>query len=119
MGWPQGLWSTDGRGFTPPFFDYKGNPLKSDKTLSILIDESGDFGKFDSKDPNYHVVMVIHEQQDDITDRVKTFNRTLSDRGYANHYIHVGPLIRREKTYIEFERQENRVIILCGRRYGE
>ncbi|MDO4423002.1 MAG: hypothetical protein Q4C15_13305 [Eubacteriales bacterium] len=40
--------------------------MKSDKTLSILIDESGDFGKFDSKDPNYHVVMVIHEQQDDI-----------------------------------------------------
>lgn len=90
------------------FFDYKGNPLKSDKTLSILIDESGDFGKFDSKDPNYHVVMVIHEQQDDITDRVKTFNRTLSDRGYSNHYIHVGPLIRREKPYLEFERQERR-----------
>ena len=90
------------------FFDYKGDPLKSDKTLSILIDESGDFGKFDSKDPNYHVVMVIHEQQDDITDRVKTFNRTLSDRGYSNHYIHVGPLIRREKPYLEFERQERR-----------
>ena len=46
--------------------------MKSEKTLSILINESGDFGKFDSKDPNYHVVMVIHEQQDDITDRVKT-----------------------------------------------
>jgi hypothetical protein len=33
--------------------------------LSILIDESGDFGKFDSKDPNYHVVMVVHEQHYD------------------------------------------------------
>ena len=42
------------------------NPLKSDKTLSILIDERGDFGKYDFKDPNYHVVMVIHEQQDGI-----------------------------------------------------
>lgn len=40
--------------------------MKSDKTLSILIDESGDFGKFDSKDLNYHVVMVIHKQQDGI-----------------------------------------------------
>lgn len=87
--------------------------MKSDKTLSILIDESGDFGKFDSKDPNYHVVMVIHEQQDDITDRVKTFNRTLNDRGYSNHYIHVGPLIRREKPYLEFERQERRSLSAC------
>lgn len=39
-------------------FTVKGNPLKSDKTLSILIDKSGDFGKFDSKDPKYHVVSI-------------------------------------------------------------
>ena len=82
--------------------------MKSDRTLSVLIDESGDFGKFDSKDPYYHVVMVIHEQKNDIKDRVKAFNRMLNDRGYSNHYIHVGPLIRREKPYFEFGRQERR-----------
>lgn len=82
--------------------------MKSGKTLSILIDESGDFGRFDPKDPNYHVVMVVHEQQNDITERVKSFNLTLNERGYLNHYIHVGPLIRREKPYLEFDRQERR-----------
>ena len=82
--------------------------MKSDKTLSILIDESGDFGKFDPKDPNYHVVMVVHEQQNDITESVRLFNRTLNERGYPNHYIHVGPLIRREKPYLEFDRSERR-----------
>lgn len=82
--------------------------MKSAKALSVLIDESGDFGKLDPKDPNYHVVMVVHEQQNDITEKVRAFNRTLNDRGYPNHYIHVGPLIRREKPYLEFDRQERR-----------
>lgn len=108
LGWPQGLWSTDGRGITSPFLCLLGDVLKSNKTLSILIDESGDFGKFDPKDPIYHVVMVVHEQEYDITDRVKSFKRTLNERGYSNHYIHVGPLIRREKPYLEFGREERR-----------
>ena len=55
--------------------------MKSAKTLSVLIDESGDLRKLDPKDPNYHVVMVVHEQQNDITEKVRAFNRTLNDRG--------------------------------------
>ena len=84
--------------------------MKSGKTLSILIDESGDFGSLDPRDPYYHVVMVVHEQQDDITDRVSSFSRSLNDRGYSNHYLHVGPLIRREKPYLEFGRAERRTL---------
>ena len=82
--------------------------MKSSKTLSVLIDESGDFGKFDPKDPNYHVVMVVHEQQNDITNMVRAFNKILNERGYTNHYIHVGPLIRREKPYLDYDRSERR-----------
>ena len=90
------------------FFYYKGKELVFGKTLSILIDESGDFGSLDSKDPYYHVVMVIHEQQNDITEKVNSFSRSLNNRGYTNHYLHVGPLIRREKPYLEFGREERR-----------
>ena len=44
--------------------------MKADNILSILIDESGDFDKYDPRDPFYHVVMVLHEQNNDISDMV-------------------------------------------------
>ena len=31
LGWPQGLWSTDGRVITRHFFCFKGNELKSER----------------------------------------------------------------------------------------
>ena len=36
------------------------------ETLSIFIDESGDFGVYDYKSPYYMVSMVLHDQQVDI-----------------------------------------------------
>ncbi len=82
--------------------------MKADNILSILIDESGDFGKYDPRDPFYHVVMVLHEQNNDISDMVSSIKTSLNYRGYDNHYIHVGPLIRREKPYTNFSREERR-----------
>ena len=38
------------------------------KTLSIFIDESGDFGKYDFHSPNYYVAMVLHDQSIDISE---------------------------------------------------
>ena len=75
--------------------------MKEDKILSIFIDESGDFGKVDNKSPFYHVALVLHEQQDDIKESITKMERLLSNWGYNNHYIHVGPLIRKEKPYTE------------------
>ena len=63
--------------------------MKLDKTLSILIDESGDFGKFDSKDPNYHVVMVVHEQQNDINKLVKYFKNHSEEKIIAVNKYYV------------------------------
>lgn len=37
------------------------------KEISIFIDESGDFGKFNKKSPFYIVTMVFHDQSSDIT----------------------------------------------------
>lgn len=59
LGWSQGLWSTDGRVITRHFFYFKGNELKSDKILSIMIDESGDFVNLDLKDPYYQVPLFF------------------------------------------------------------
>ena len=52
--------------------------------------------------------MVIHEQKEDISFDVQSLLNTLFVRGYKNHYIHVGPLIRREKPYSFFLREERR-----------
>ncbi|MCF0129928.1 MAG: DUF3800 domain-containing protein [Pseudobutyrivibrio sp.] len=78
-----------------------------EKILSVFVDESGDFGKLDTKSPFYHVTMVLHEQTNDISDNVNRLESLLANWGYPNHYIHVGPLIRREKPYTE-ELRENR-----------
>lgn len=52
--------------------------MKADNILSILIDESGDFGKYDPRDPFYHVVMVLHEQNNDISDMVSSIKTSLN-----------------------------------------
>lgn len=74
--------------------------MKKENILSVLIDESGDFGRLDRHDPYYHVVMVLHEQNKSITGMVDALNNKLQYWGYDNHYIHVGPLIRRERPYV-------------------
>ena len=81
--------------------------MKKEKILSVLIDESGDFGRIDRRDPYYHVDMVLHEQDKSITGMVNALEHKLQNRGYDNHYIHVGPLIRRERPYVN-DLRENR-----------
>ena len=81
--------------------------MKREKILSVLIDESGDFGRIDKHDPFYHVVMVLHEQDKNITGMVNALESKLQNWGYDNHYIHVGPLIRRERPYVN-DLRENR-----------
>lgn len=78
--------------------------------LSVFVDESGDFGKLDTKHPNYYVALVLHEQNNDITKNVNQLNTLLENWGYVNHYIHVGPLIRRESPYTTEEREQRRSI---------
>lgn len=78
--------------------------------LSIFVDESGDFGKIDKKSPYYYVTLVFHEQNIDISDSVDILENKLRNWGYPNHYIHVGPLIRREKPYMDEGRENRRSI---------
>lgn len=71
----------------------------SKKILSVFIDESGDFGPYESHAPYYLIAMVLHKQSIDIADNIKIFDSHLLNLGYQNHAIHTGPLIRRESVY--------------------
>ena len=79
----------------------------ANKILSGLIDESGDFGKYDPKSPYYYVSMVLHDQSVDISSEIDRLEQRVTNFGFPHHAIHVGPIIRREKQY-ENELMENR-----------
>ncbi len=72
-----------------------------EKKLSIFIDESGDFGAYDSHAPFYLVTMVFHNQSTDIQQEIQKLEARIQSLGYGRHAIHTGPLIRREAIYKE------------------
>jgi len=71
----------------------------SERILSVFVDESGDFGPYESHAPYYLVTMVLHNQSIDISGNINAFEQHLSNLGYARHAVHTGPLIRRESVY--------------------
>ena len=71
----------------------------AEKILSVFIDESGDFGEYNSIAPYYLVAMVLHNQDVDIHGNITSMNTHMSNLGYREHAIHTGPLIRRESVY--------------------
>lgn len=77
------------------------------RTLSIFIDESGDFGTYSPHAPYYIVSMVLHDQSHNIQSEIRSLDERLARSGYQNHTIHTGPLIRREQDY-KNEITENR-----------
>lgn len=80
----------------------------SERILSVFIDESGDFGPYDFRTPYYMVAMVLHDQNVDISDNIRTVNQHICGLGYPLHAVHTGPLIRRESIYINNSRDERR-----------
>lgn len=68
------------------------------KELSIFVDESGDFG-LDSLSKYYIVAMVLHEQNDDISELVRGMDQQLEHTTHGIHPVHTMPLIRRESFY--------------------
>ena len=71
----------------------------SEKILSIFIDESGDFGKYEPHSGRYIVGLVFHDQREDISKNISNFETHLKNLGYIHHAVHTGPLIRREQFY--------------------
>jgi len=69
------------------------------KTLSIFVDESGDFGPYNHLSPYYIVVMAFHDQSIDISEDINLLNEKLRNSKFSELPIHTGPLIRREDEY--------------------
>lgn len=69
------------------------------KELSIFVDESGDFGSYESHSPYYIVTFVFHDQSVDITKNINHLNDKFSESGLPDHPVHAGPLIRKESEY--------------------
>ncbi len=82
----------------------------SEKTLSIFIDESGDFGPYQQHAPFYLVSMVLHDQSFDLTPHIQHHNQHLNLLGWDYHAIHTGPLIRRENQYSQWTLEERKAL---------
>ncbi len=81
------------------------------KELSIFLDESGDFGEYNSKfAPQYIFSMVFHEQDLPLEDDIKHFDREMANLGFFNHVVHTSPLIRKEEVYCNLSPNERRSI---------
>ena len=74
------------------------------KTLSVFVDESGNF-KFPDRDSRFYIVgLVIHDQTHSIDTLVADLERSEREIGLEDHCFHAGPLIRREKAYAAMSR---------------
>ena len=67
------------------------------RILSMFVDESGDFGKYEKHAPYYIVSVVFHDQRMDISENIKILDKE--------------PLIRREEIYANVSPNERRTII--------
>ena len=68
--------------------------------LSIFVDESGDFGTYESHAPFYLFTLVFHDQSNSIDNQINHLEHGLSDLGFdVKHCFHAGPIIRREEDY--------------------
>lgn len=81
------------------------------KKISIFVDESGDFGKYDKKCPYYIISMVFHDQKFNISSEVEHLDEKLKYKNLEGHTLHVGPLIRREYPYTNMDNSERMKIL--------
>ena len=81
------------------------------KTLSIFVDESGDFGEYDVHSPYYIISLIFHNQSISLSKQLNEIEQSLSNIGYPTHCVHTGPLIRGEEEYRDIDITE-RISIL-------
>ena len=75
-------------------------------TLSIFVDESGDFG---TQSDYYVLCFVLHDQAHDISAEVDHLAKTLREHGLdADHAIHTGPAMRGNDEYRDEQVEDRR-----------
>lgn len=82
--------------FSPAFF-VLGAILRE---LSIFIDESGSDGL---KDRYYLLTLVLHEQDADINEGIRAYERSLAERGLPDIPFHASPLLNGHGDYSGME----------------
>ena len=83
--------------------------MSNSTELSIFIDESGDFGEYESHAPLYLMTLVFHDQSKDISEQVDHLKKRVVEAGFdREHAIHAGPLVRREKDYEHLKMPERK-----------
>ncbi len=81
------------------------------KELSIFVDESGDFGEYNSRAPFYIISLVMHDQEVDLSENLTSLERQLQYIGLPDHCVHAGPIIRSEHEYKEFDLADRQKIL--------
>ncbi|MDR0853410.1 MAG: DUF3800 domain-containing protein [Clostridiales Family XIII bacterium] len=80
------------------------------RNLSVFVDESGDCGVYNHISPYYIVILVFHDQSNNLTEEIKTLDSVVSYVDIPERAIHAGPLIRRESDYRYFDTNTRRKI---------
>lgn len=80
-------------------------------TLSIFVDESGDFGEYSNHSPYYVVSMILHDQSFNLSYQLKRLDEDLKNLGFPDHVVHTEPLIRRELDYSNLSPNIRRAIL--------
>ena len=78
--------------------------------LSIFVDESGDFGKYNENSPYYIFTMIFHNQSNSMVDMISNLDYKISEVS-ERKLVHCGPLIRREEMYQYIDLKERRNIL--------
>lgn len=86
-------------------------------TLSVFIDESGDFGEGRNAAPYYLVSMIFHDQSECINEAVEKFENALRNCVFHDQCVHTGPIIRREVPYDHLSIDERRKILFTLRSF--
>ena len=81
------------------------------KELSIFIDESGDFGEVTERPAYYFVILLFHDQKDEIISNIKKLEESTKNSGFDFEYIHTGPVIRREDVFSGLSIDERRKLL--------
>ena len=79
------------------------------RTLSIMIDEAGNFDMEHYSNPFYCLTLVFQDQDIDISSDIVLFNSILESTGFqSERAVHASPLIRKEFPYQEIEKRERK-----------
>ena len=87
----------------------------ANQEIDLLVNNAGfgDFGKFDDIAPYYLVTMLLHDQKNSIAEALQHLSDSLAMKGYAEHCLHTGPLIRKEEVYKLLTIDERKSILNC------